>query len=55
VKEKKAAGAAGTTAAPVEGEPGAWSEAAVRVLRKRYLLRDADGKVVETPMRCTGV
>ena len=28
---------------------GAWSEAAVRVLRERYLLRDADGTVIETP------
>ncbi|HZC07752.1 MAG TPA: adenosylcobalamin-dependent ribonucleoside-diphosphate reductase [Ktedonobacterales bacterium] len=28
---------------------GAWSEAAVRVLRERYLLRDAAGTVVETP------
>ncbi|MFI5278107.1 MAG: ribonucleotide reductase N-terminal alpha domain-containing protein, partial [Ktedonobacterales bacterium] len=28
---------------------GAWSEAAVRVLRERYLLRDANGAVKETP------
>lgn len=28
---------------------GAWSEAATRVLRERYLLRDAAGTVVETP------
>ncbi|HET9110936.1 MAG TPA: adenosylcobalamin-dependent ribonucleoside-diphosphate reductase [Ktedonobacterales bacterium] len=28
---------------------GAWSEAAVRVLRERYLLRDAAGTVIETP------
>jgi ribonucleotide reductase alpha subunit len=35
--------------APTQRKPGTWSEAAVRVLRERYLLRDADGKVVETP------
>jgi ribonucleoside-diphosphate reductase alpha chain len=28
---------------------GAWSEAATRVLRERYLLRDAEGVVVESP------
>jgi ribonucleoside-diphosphate reductase alpha chain len=28
---------------------GTWSETAVRVLRERYLWRDADGSIVETP------
>ena len=46
MREKKSAG---TTASPAERAQGNWSEAAVRVLRERYLLRDGEGKVVETP------
>ena len=30
-------------------QQGAWSEAATRVLRERYLLRDASGNLAETP------
>ncbi|HEX9069265.1 MAG TPA: ribonucleotide reductase N-terminal alpha domain-containing protein, partial [Ktedonobacterales bacterium] len=47
--KKKSAGASATLESPVARRHGTWSEAAVRVLRERYLLRDADGKVVETP------
>ena len=39
----------GDATAPATRKQGEWSEAAVRVLRERYLLRDADGKIVETP------
>src|SRR5262249_29741489 len=53
VKVKKAgAGSAGATTPderPMERGNGVWSEAAARVLRERYLLRDAQGDVVETP------
>ena len=56
MKEKKSgtsqagpgAGAAGAAGAARRTQ-GQWSEAAVRVLRERYLLRDATGAVVETP------
>jgi len=47
-----AASGAVTSAAPTGPAgrtAGGWSEAAVRVLRERYLLRDADGKIIETP------
>ncbi len=48
VKDKKSgAGQAGTAAA--QHRRGVWSEAATRVLRERYLLRDARGEVIETP------
>src|SRR5678816_4500344 len=30
-------------------QQGTWSEAAVRVLRERYLLRGQDGAIAETP------
>ncbi|HKS69074.1 MAG TPA: ribonucleotide reductase N-terminal alpha domain-containing protein, partial [Ktedonobacterales bacterium] len=47
--EKKAsAGTVGAAAAP-ERPQGTWSESALRVLRERYLLRDAGGAVAETP------
>jgi ribonucleoside-diphosphate reductase alpha chain len=52
VKEQQGAAGSGessTSMAPTQRKPGAWSEAVVRVLRERYLLRDANGKVVETP------
>ena len=49
VKQKKGVAATGDAAAPATRKQGEWSEAAVRVLRERYLLRDADGKIVETP------
>ncbi len=45
MKEKK--GATGT--APAQRKHGEWSEAAIRVLRERYLLRNADGDIIETP------
>ena len=48
MKEKKTGtGQAEATAA--RRRQGAWSEAATRVLRERYLLRDASGKLAETP------
>jgi ribonucleoside-diphosphate reductase alpha chain len=48
VKDKKSgAGQAETAAA--QHRRGVWSEAATRVLRERYLLRDARGEVIETP------
>jgi ribonucleoside-diphosphate reductase alpha chain len=40
---------AATARAVAQRKTGAWSEAATRVLRERYLLKDADGVVVETP------
>jgi ribonucleoside-diphosphate reductase alpha chain len=50
VKDKKGvAGQAAGAAASARRTLGAWSEAAQRVLRERYLLRDASGAVVETP------
>ncbi len=50
MKDKKSvAGQAAGAAAPARRTVGAWSEAAQRVLRERYLLRDASGAVVETP------
>jgi ribonucleoside-diphosphate reductase alpha chain len=49
VAEKKAGASKATIAAPSQRKTGEWSEAAVRVLRERYLLRDAKGVVVETP------
>jgi ribonucleoside-diphosphate reductase alpha chain len=36
-------------AAATEQQAGEWSEAAVRVLRERYLMRDENGAIVETP------
>ena len=38
-----------TTVTPASATSSRWSEAAQRVLRERYLKRDADGKVIETP------
>ena len=49
MKEKKGAAGGKGAVVPVERKHGNWSEAATRVLRERYLLRDADGNVVETP------
>ncbi|HKT36734.1 MAG TPA: ribonucleotide reductase N-terminal alpha domain-containing protein, partial [Ktedonobacterales bacterium] len=51
-RKDNSAGASGSDGAPQRAAgatAGAWSEAAVRVLRERYLLRDAAGTVVETP------
>ncbi|HEX6542761.1 MAG TPA: vitamin B12-dependent ribonucleotide reductase [Ktedonobacterales bacterium] len=47
--EKKAGANKATTAAPPQRKAGEWSEAAVRVLRERYLLKDEHGVVIETP------
>jgi ribonucleotide reductase alpha subunit len=38
-----------TKVRPASETSSQWSEAAQRVLRERYLKRDADGKVIETP------
>ena len=45
VKNRKDNPSSGTA---TRGKAGAWSEAATRVLRERYLLRDAEGVVVES-------
>src|SRR5437879_8404704 len=37
------------TTTSVKRKSGEWSEAALRVLRERYLLKDAEGKLIETP------
>lgn len=47
--EKKAGASKAIAAASSQRKAGEWSEAAVRVLRERYLLRDAKGVVIETP------
>lgn len=47
--EKKTGATKATTAASPQRKAGEWSEAAVRVLRERYLLRDDKGIVIETP------
>ena len=50
MKDKKSVrGQAAGAAAPARRTAGTWSEAAQRVLRERYLLRDASGAIVETP------
>jgi ribonucleoside-diphosphate reductase alpha chain len=49
VKEKKSGTVGARNAAPVTRKAGTWSDTALRVLRERYLLRDVDGNVVETP------
>jgi ribonucleoside-diphosphate reductase alpha chain len=49
VKEKKAGMDGTRTTRPPTRTQGTWSEAAVRVLRERYLLRDAEGNLIETP------
>ncbi len=53
VEKKKTAVAANveshTIPAPSGQKAGTWSETATRVLRERYLLRDATGAIVETP------
>ncbi|HEX3271580.1 MAG TPA: adenosylcobalamin-dependent ribonucleoside-diphosphate reductase [Ktedonobacterales bacterium] len=51
MEKKKTAVAAQsyTIPAPSEQKTGTWSETATRVLRERYLLRDATGAIVETP------
>ena len=51
MEKKKTAVAARsyTIPAPSEQKTGMWSETATRVLRERYLLRDATGAIVETP------
>ncbi len=38
-----------TIPAPSGQKTGTWSETATRVLRERYLLRDATGAIIETP------
>ncbi|HEX6122513.1 MAG TPA: adenosylcobalamin-dependent ribonucleoside-diphosphate reductase, partial [Ktedonobacterales bacterium] len=47
MKEKKAGARSRATAST--RQQGAWSEAATRVLRERYLLRGQDGAIIETP------
>ncbi len=47
--EKKAGASKASTAASPQRKAGEWSEAADRVLRERYLLKDAQGVVIETP------
>ena len=51
MEKKKTAVAARshTIPAPSGQKAGTWSETATRVLRERYLLRDATGAIVETP------
>ncbi|MGZ3599824.1 MAG: ribonucleotide reductase N-terminal alpha domain-containing protein, partial [Ktedonobacterales bacterium] len=55
MKDKKSgagemsAATAAKTATSVKRKSGEWSEAALRVLRERYLLKDAEGKLIETP------
>ncbi|HEU5438312.1 MAG TPA: ribonucleotide reductase N-terminal alpha domain-containing protein, partial [Ktedonobacterales bacterium] len=49
MSEKKAASKRTGAAASAPRSAGSWSETAVRVLRERYLLRDASGAIVETP------
>src|SRR5689334_23014736 len=49
VAEKKAGARKATNAASSQRKAGEWSEAAVRVFRERYLLKDATGVVAETP------
>ena len=50
MKDKKGvANQAAGASASARRTAGAWSEAAQRVLRERYLLRDANGAIVETP------
>ncbi len=46
--EKKAGASKASTAASPQRKAGEWSEAAKRVLRERYLLKDAQGVVIET-------
>ena len=48
MKEKKT-GTGQAESAVAKRRRGAWSEAATRVLRERYLMRDANGEVVESP------
>ena len=48
MKEKKGA-AQQARAMEAQRMTGEWSEAALRVLRERYLMRDAKGNVTETP------
>ena len=48
MKEKKT-GTGQAEATVARRRQGVWSEAATRVLRERYLLRDASGKLAETP------
>ncbi|MGE5334620.1 MAG: ribonucleotide reductase N-terminal alpha domain-containing protein, partial [Nitrososphaerota archaeon] len=47
--EKKVGASKATSAASSQRKAGEWSEAAVRVLRERYLLKDEKGVVIETP------
>src|SRR5689334_15245354 len=51
VAEKKAGASKATTAASSQRKAGEWSEAAQRVFRERYLLKNAQGVVAETPDR----
>ncbi len=49
VKEKKSGTDKTGTVTSAQRKHGEWSETAVRVLRERYLIRDASGVIVETP------
>jgi ribonucleotide reductase alpha subunit len=49
VAEKKAGASKATSAVSSQRKAGEWSEAAQRVFRERYLLKDAKGVVAETP------
>ncbi|HEX9036528.1 MAG TPA: ribonucleotide reductase N-terminal alpha domain-containing protein [Ktedonobacterales bacterium] len=49
VKNRKENPAGESRGSAAQRKAGAWSEAATRVLRERYLLRDSEGVVVESP------
>ena len=49
VKEKKSGAAAEAEPNSLQRTQGAWSEAAVRVLNERYVMKDEHGKPTETP------
>jgi ribonucleoside-diphosphate reductase alpha chain len=49
VKEKKSGAAAEAEQAGPQRRPGRWSDAAVRVLNERYVMKDEHGTPTETP------
>ncbi len=49
VKEKKSGAATEAGQTGPQRKPGRWSEAAVRVLNERYVMKDEHGKPTETP------
>lgn len=49
MKEKKSGAAAETEPKSLQRTQGTWSEAAVRVLNERYVMKDEHGKPTETP------